>query len=241
MLEPSSDVPVAGSLVWLAVLVGTAFVISWAGATRLRLGRTSYVGVLTLVTAVLTAGYLLWLGEPVGDLLGHRAGWGLLGAPVAAAFLVVGMTRLPVVRRLRGRALARVLLWEALVYGVAEGVLLSALPVLVTWELVASLGWSGVAGGVAEWGLPLLASAVVIVVHHLGYWEYRNRLLVPITTGCGLLSLGYLATGSPLTPALGHVLGHTSSRLHGAELPPHPHTEQGLTAALPPAARHPRG
>jgi hypothetical protein len=70
--------------------------------------------------------------------------------------------------------------------------------------------------------LPMVASIAVIVVHHLGYWEYRNRLLVPIALGCGLLSLGYLVTASPIAAVLGHILGHGSSLRHGAELPPHP-------------------
>jgi hypothetical protein len=40
---------------------------------------------------------------------------------------------------------------------------------------------------------------VIIIAHHLGYWEYRNRLLLPIAVGCGLISLGYLVTASPIT------------------------------------------
>ena len=35
---------------------------------------------------------------------------------------------------------------------------------------------------------------MITIVHHLGYWEYRNRLLVPISAGCGLLAVGYLVT-----------------------------------------------
>jgi hypothetical protein len=76
-------------------------------------------------------------------------------------------------------------------------------------------------GEIASWTLPIVASVVVILVYHLGYWEYRDRMLVPISVGCGLLSLGYLVTGSPIAPTLGHFLGHASGLLHGVELPPH--------------------
>ena len=62
---------------------------------------------------------------------------------------------------------------------------------------------------------------VVIVVHHLGYWEYRNRMLRPIAVGCGLMSVGYLVTGSPLTPMVAHVISHVSAIQRGVELPPH--------------------
>jgi hypothetical protein len=93
----------------------------------------------------------------------------------------------------------------------------------MTWQTVEALGWSGVGGGVARWTLPVVASIAVIVVHHLGYWEYRNRLLVPISAGCGLMTVGYLLTASPLTPTVAHVLSHVSGLQHGVELPPHPH------------------
>jgi hypothetical protein len=91
--------------------------------------------------------------------------------------------------------------------------------------MIQGLGWSGTVGAVALWTLPIAASIAVIIVHHLGYWEYRNKMLRPISLGCGLLSLGYLLTGSPIAPVLGHVLAHASGLLHGAELPPHPHPD----------------
>ena len=69
----------------------------------------------------------------------------------------------------------------------------------------------------------ITVSIIIVIVHHLGYWEYRNRLLLPITVGCGLLSVGYLVTASPIAPILAHVLSHATSLVHGAELPPHPH------------------
>jgi hypothetical protein len=225
----SSSVPWVGSLLWLVALTVVSFLVSWIAANRLQVRRTPYVGVLTAATAVMLFGYLAWSGLGFVDMLTARWAWGLVAAPLSAVFLVVGMTRLPVFRRLTGRELGIAVIWEGLVYGVAEGVLLSVLPALMTWQLVHSLGWSGIGGGIARWTLPIVASVVVIVVHHLGYWEYRNRLLGPIAVGCGLLTLGFLATGSVIAPSLGHVLGHGSGLLHGAELPPHQHTAQPLS------------
>ena len=126
--------------------------------------------------------------------------------------------------------------------------LLSALPAFITWQLVHSLGWNGFGGGLARWTLPVLASVVVIVVHHLGYAEYRNRQLVPISVGCGLLTVGYLVTASVIAPALGHVLMHTVAILHGTELPPltrpimvpapRPEAAPGASARKPSPGRH---
>jgi hypothetical protein len=128
-----------------------------------------------------------------------------------------------VTQRLSGRRLGVALLWEGVVYGITEGVLLSTLPVLMAWQMIHSLGWSGTGGGIARWALPVVASVVIIIVHHLGYWEYHNRLLLPIAVGCGLMSIAYLVTASPIAPILAHVLTHATDLVHGTELPPHPH------------------
>jgi hypothetical protein len=209
-------------------------------ADKLRIPRTPYIAVLTVVTAAMTAGYVAWTGIGVVDFLTTRWAWGLIAAPLVGAFLIVGMTKLPGGQRLTGRRLGIALLWEGLVYGVSEGVLLSVLPVFMCWQMIYSLGWSGTGGGIARWTLPIAASIAVVIVHHLGYWEYRNRLLVPISVGCGLMSVGYLVTGSPIAPALAHVLSHAAGLLHGSELPPHPHTRQtappGRTTPLPSSA-----
>jgi hypothetical protein len=198
-----------------------AFLVSWLVTDRLQVSRSWYVGVLFVVTGALSAGYLAWLGVGAGEVLTARWGWGLVGAVVAGALPALGMTRLAASQRHTGSSLGTALAWEGAVYGVAEGVLLSALPAFVTWQLIHSLGWAGPAGAVARWTLPVLASAFVIVVHHLGYPEYRNRQLIPVTVACGLLTVGYLITASVLAPALGHVLMHAAAIGHGTELPPH--------------------
>lgn len=227
---PVSPVPWAGSLIWLAALAVVSFLVTWVAADKLRMRRTPYIAVLTVVTAAVTAGYIAWLGVSVTALLGTHWGWGLLAAPLCGAFMIWGVTRLPVTQQLTGRRLGAALLWEGVIYGITEGVLLSMLPVLMTWQMIHSLGWSGTGGAIARWTLPVAASVVITVTHHLGYWEYRNRLLVPIAAGCGLLAVGYLVTASPIAPALGHVLSHATGLVHGTELPPHPHRAPPVSA-----------
>jgi hypothetical protein len=230
MPVPVSPIPWAGSLIWLAALAAVSFLVTWVAADKLRMRRTPYIAVLTAVTAAMTAGYLAWADISVTELLTTHWAWGLLAAPLCGAFLIVGMTKLPVTQRLTGRRLGRALLWEGVVYGTTEGMLLSALPVLMAWQMIHSLGWQGTGGAIARWTLPIAASIVIIIVHHLGYWEYRNRLLLPICVGCGLMSAGYLVTASPIAPTLAHVLSHATSLMHGTELPPHPHRAPTVAA-----------
>ena len=229
MPVPQHPAPWAGSLIWLVALAIASFLVTWLFADKLRMRRTPYIAALTAVTIGLAAGYVAWTGVSVTDLLTTHWVWGLLAAPLCGAFLIIGMTRLPVTQPLAGRRLGLALLWEAVVYGTTEGVLLSALPVFMTWQMIHSLDWRGTGGDIARWTLPIVASIVIVIVHHLGYWEYRNRLLLPISVGCGLLSAGYLVTASPIAPVLAHVLGHATSLVHGAELPPHPHRTPAIS------------
>jgi hypothetical protein len=108
------------------------------------------------------------------------------------------------------------------VYGITEGLLLSVLPVLVTWQAFAAQGWtSGIGKPLVVGTVAMLASLAVIVIHHLGYRGFRNgAALVPVMVGCGLLSLAYLLTASPLAAVGGHILLHTALNLRGTEMPP---------------------
>jgi hypothetical protein len=104
----------------------------------------------------------------------------------------------------------------------AEGLSLSVLPVLITWQALSSLHWTESWYGIILSGLiALVASVVVIVVHHLGYREFRGRKLVFAVGGCTPLSLAYVLTMNPLAASLGHSILHMGAVLRGIELPPH--------------------
>jgi hypothetical protein len=101
----------------------------------------------------------------------HDAGWGVLGGVLVAVPVSFGIVRMPRHRVPveRGRR-ADTLGWEGLVYGVAEGVLLSALPALIVWNAADTAGWTDWwVGQVAAGVVALAASLLVIAVHHFGY------------------------------------------------------------------------
>lgn len=210
-----------GSLLWLGGVTAVAFLVAWVTGTRLHIRRVWYIPLLFAVTAGLTVGYLAWLGIGAADVLTVHWGWGLLAGVIAPILLYKPMLHQPVTRKVpHGRQLGWELFWEGGVYGTAEGVLLSALPPFITWQMVHALGWSGPGGAVARWGLPIVAAAVVVVVHHLGYWNCRNKILIPITAGLSVLTVAFLVTASWVAPALGHILMHCEATLHGVEMPP---------------------
>lgn len=220
MIVPSHEPAWWGSLIWLIGVAAASFVVAWLPGTRLRIRRPYYVPLLFLTTAGLTVGYLAWLGAGYREVATTRWGWGLLAAFGCALLLSKPIAHQPVTRHVSGRQLRWELVWEGGVYGTAEGVLLSALPPFITWQLVHSLGWEGTGGAIARWTLPVLAAAAVVVIHHLGYWSCRNRILLPITLGLSVLTIAFLLTGSWIAPALGHILMHTQITRQGTEMPP---------------------
>jgi hypothetical protein len=230
MPVPVSPGPWWGSLLWLIGLMIAAFLVAWVTGTRLGIRRALYVPILFIVTLALSLGYLAWLGLGAMDVATARSGWGILAGAVVGVILVPAIKHQPVERRIPRHDLPATLMWEGVAYGTAEGVLLSGLPAFMTWQLVHALGWAGAPGALARWTLPVLASAAVIVIHHLGYWNCRNRILVPITSACSLLTVAYLLSGSFIAPTFGHVLMHFGADLHGIEMPPKPRpsTIEGL-------------
>jgi hypothetical protein len=218
MFQPQTTIAWGGALLWLLGIAAAAFLASWVLTDRLHLRRTPYVGALAALTAVLTGGYVAWSGAGAA-LWTTRWAWGLLGAAVVGALLARLVARLPAAHAPAGvgRVAAA---WEGVVYGTAEG-LLSVLPVVVTWQLFAALGWTSGWHAVVAAAAALAASAGVIVVHHLSYREFRGPAMRSPLVGCMPLSLAYLATASPFAAIGGHIIIHLAMLRRGIELPPH--------------------
>jgi hypothetical protein len=234
-----------GALGWLAAIAAAGFLVTWVLTTRLGVRRTPYIAALALLTGAFTWGYLTWSDTSLGGFLTNRWGWGLVGAAVAGAILAKLSRRQPGGPRPSGKRLATTLVWEGVVYGTAEGLLLSVLPVLVTWQAFAAHGWSNGTGRTLVAGTAAMAASLaVIVIHHLGYRGFHSpAVLAPVMVGCGLLSLAYLLTASPLAAVGGHIILHTALNLRGTEMPPYAtgvahvvplgHQRPAATAATP--------
>jgi hypothetical protein len=95
----------------------------------------------------------------------------------------------------------------------------------VVWQALLALGW--IDGGWAKVGsgaLAILGALLVILVHHLGYAEFRTKAGRPGLFGalaiCGVQALAFLVTGSVLAPIVAHIILHGQLLLRGDELPP---------------------
>ena len=238
------SIPVWSQLIWLLAIALASFLVTWIFTDLFHLAQTAFIGVLAVVTGALLAGYLSWSNTDWVTFLSNQWLWGLVGAIIVGLLLIVMLTRGSRSRaqmfasapRPEGLRLVGALLWEGLVYGMAEGLLLSVLPVLITWQALSSLHWTASWYGIILSGIiALLASVVVIVVHHLGYREFRGRKLVFAVAGCAPLSLAYLLTMNPLAAGVGHSILHMGAVLRGIELPPHYEKRGHVVGSVMPA------
>ena len=209
----------------LAVIAVTAFLVTWIVTDRLRVPRTPYVVILTALAGVLLVALLAWSGVSGRELLLEDAGWAVLAGLVVAALVTPGVRRLPSGPRASGGRLLPMLAFEGVVYGIAEAILLATLPVLAAWFAFSDLGWTDAGSRrVVAGALAIAAALVVILVHHLGYEEFRGRagakMLAGALLGCGLQALAFLLTGNVLAPIVAHIVLHAELILRGVELPP---------------------
>lgn len=203
-----------GSVVWLTAITLAGFLASWFLTVRLALSRPLYIGLLALVTGAMTFGYLWWAGIGV-EFWTNNWLWGIAGALVVAGLLTLVLMRMETREIPATKFGAAEIGWNAIVYGTAEGLLLSTLPVLVVWQ-----AWEPSLGTWATAALALAASLVVIVIHHLGYPAYRSKRMVQPIVGCLPLSIAFLITGSPIAAIGAHAILHMAIEMRGMELPP---------------------
>jgi hypothetical protein len=118
------------------------------------------------------------------------------------------------------------LVWRGVLYGLADGLLLSAFPILVVFAAVEGRPrlqtWPGRIGvGVVA----LLASLAMTATYHLGYSDFRSAKLRKPVAGDVIWSIPTLVTLNPLGAPIAHAGLHTTAVLHSYEtktyLPPH--------------------
>jgi len=216
MLQLHGNTDLIGNLVWLIAVSLGAFLVSWFLTDRLRVHRPLYVGLLAILASALSAAYLTWSGLGIGFWVNNWA-WGLVGAVLASGLLTVLLSRRVTEAGSHPRRIGvREVVWEAAVYGAAEGLLLSVLPVVIVWQAATGMK----AGTVIAGSLALIASVAVIAIHHLGYSDFRGKKMRLAIAGCLPLSLAYVLTGSPISAIGAHMVLHFVALRRGMELPP---------------------
>jgi hypothetical protein len=215
-----------GHLLWLLAAAVLSWGITAIFAGLLQLARPLFLVPYVLFAMLFLVGYGWWGDFDWRSHLVHNWGWGFVGAVVVGAFVVFSVLQQPRTPMPQGGDLLFTLLWLGIVYGMVDGLLLSVMPIVATWQACTLLGWTASWSGKITGGvLALLASLLVTVTYHLGYPEFQGIAVLLPVFGVGVMSVAYLLTRNPVAPVLSHIAMHVAAVLFGlytaVQLPPH--------------------
>jgi hypothetical protein len=212
---------------WLGGGFVVAFAVPFLLADVLGMNRDLFYGVYAIAVVGLFA---LWSRSTGYDLpAAVRRRWLLA---VGLGLVTAGVLALMVVRtddataRPDGVELMGAVAWRGIVYGVTDGLLLSAFPILVVFAALAGTRLDRGLGGKLVIGVvALVASLAMTAVYHAGYSDFRSGKMAKPLTGDAIWSIPTLVTLNPIGAPIAHAGLHTSAVLHSYEtetfLPPH--------------------
>ena len=214
-------------LTWLAAGLVLGFLVPFVFADVLGLPRDLYYGIYV---AFVVALFVLW-ARSTGQLLVGMVRRRLLLTLVLAT--VFGLVMVLMVLRMDastaapdGLELAWLVSWRGVVYGAADGLLLSAFPILTVFA--ASEGSrlrARVWGKTIVGALALAASLAMTAAYHAGYQDFRSEKLAKPVAGDVAWSVPTLATLNPIGAPLAHAALHVTAVLNNQDtdlfLPPH--------------------
>jgi hypothetical protein len=212
---------------WLLGGLVFAFAIPFLFADLLDMPRDVYLAVYVVALGAFIAAWAHQTQQPLRAFLTRRWRWAVVIGLVCAGVLVLTVLRESATGRPSGWTLAGALLWRGVVYGAADGILLSVFPILTVfglfaWKPLRERSKKAVAGiGV----LALAVSLLFTAVYHLGYPDFRGSKLSRPMTGDVIWSVPTLATLNPVGAPIAHIGVHVTAVLHSYDtdlfLPPH--------------------
>jgi hypothetical protein len=215
--------PATVQLRFLAEGALLAFALPFVLTDLVTIDRDLYYGIYA---ASVFALFWLWLrsaGRRVRQVLTRnwRAALALavlFGGVMVAVALKEGATSRP-----HGWTFAGALLWRGVVYGLADGLLLSTFPILVVFAAFGARRTKRALVGIGALGLA--ASLAFTAVYHLGYSDFRGSKLRKPLAGDVIWSAPTLLTLNPVGAPLAHAALHVTAVAHSYDtdtfLPPH--------------------
>ena len=218
--------PASRQVRWLVAGFALGFLVPFVCADLLGLQRDVYYGVYSVCAFGFFGLWAHYTEQSIRAMIARR--WVLaiaLGLALAAvmAFIVL---RQDATSRPSGLTLAAALMWRGVVYGAADGLLLSSFPILAVFAAFAGSPLRSSASGKLRIGaLALLASIAMTAAYHAGYSDFRSGKIANPIAGDVLWSIPTLVTLNPIAAPIAHVGLHVTAVLHSYQtdlfLPPH--------------------
>jgi hypothetical protein len=214
-------------LAWLLGGMAVAFLVPFLVADRLDVQRDLYLTVYVTAVAGLFVGWAHDTGQSLREMVTRRrllaVGLGVLFAAIGAAIAIGAEDASP---HPGGIEFIGALLWRGIVYGAADGLLLSAFPIVLVFAALKDCRLRQRVGGlIAVGAIAMVASLAMTAVYHAGYSDFRGAKLRKPVTGDLVWSVPTLATLNPVGAPIAHVGVHVSVIVHNYEtdlfLPPH--------------------
>jgi hypothetical protein len=207
--------------------MASAFLIPFVVADLLGLQRDVYYAIY--IAGVLGL-FLAWARDTDQSVpaMIHRR-WRLavaLGAVFAAVSAVIATNAEAGSSHPGGIEFVAALIWRGVVYGAADGLLLSAFPILLVFAAFEGSRLRHRAAGLLAVGaIAMVASLAMTAVYHAGYSDFRSEKLRKPVTGDLVWSVPTLATLNPVGAPMAHVGLHVGAVVHNYDtdlfLPPH--------------------
>jgi hypothetical protein len=212
---------------WLAGGMAVAFLVPFVLADRLELTRDVYYGIYAAAVAALFVGWARDTRQSLRAMVTRRPRLTIaLGTLFALVSVLIAVNAESGTPHPGGIEFIGALLWRGLVYGAADGLLLSAFPILLVFAALEDSGLRRRAAGIVAVGAAaMVASLAMTAVYHAGYSDFRSDKLRKPLTGDLVWSVPTLATLNPIGAPMAHVGLHVGAVAHTYEtelfLPPH--------------------
>jgi hypothetical protein len=212
---------------WLLGGLVFAFGLPFVFADLVGLQRDVYYAIYVVAVFAFFATWARQTQQPLRTFLTRRWKWALLLGVITGGLLTVIVLRQPATSHPHGWAFVGAILWRGVAYGAADGLLLSAFPVLAVFSLFAvkPLRERSRKAVAAIGTLALVVSLLFTAVYHLGYPDFRGSKVKSPMIGDLIWSTPTLLTLNPLGAPLAHIVLHVSAVVHSSNtdlfLPPH--------------------
>jgi D-alanyl-D-alanine carboxypeptidase len=218
---------------WLAAGLVLFFLIPFALTDLVSTNRDLYYGIYIGAVFGFVGLWLHYANESARTVLTRNWRAGVtLGVVFCGAMLAIVLNE-PATSHPDGLAFAAAIVWRGVLYGLADGLILSAFPILAVFAAFA--GTRALArwrGKVAIGALALAVSLLFTAVYHLGYSDFRGEKVRKPLAGDVIWSVPTLVTLNPLGAPIAHAGLHVTAVVHSYDtdvfLPPHKATLDGV-------------
>ena len=211
---------------WLAAGLALGFAIPFVLTDLTSVDRDLYYAVYVAAVFGFVGAWLRFGVAAPRELLTRHWRSGIVVGLAFVAVMAWIVQREPATGHPHGLEFAAAIAWRGVVYGFADGVILSAFPIIAVFSAFEGKRvLERRRGKLAIGALALAVSLLFTAVYHLGYSDFRGEKLRKPLAGDAIWSVPTLVTLSPLASPITHAGLHVNAVVHSYDtdtfLPPH--------------------